>query len=425
MLSRIFRSAHPTPCSSTLLHPSCSPLRYASVKAGIARGLRASGVELSNPRKSKRTKPRRGPNTGALGQKRVAEKKAKAAAPTAKPQTRESSEAERQPPRIPYPFPVPYTTATSVFVPGRRAIESILLANRRTIYKIYIAKQSRSSIATRQLESEARKRRVVVELKSQEWIDRALGALKMDGVVNDGCLVECSEFVYTPLEHLSDPHSAKRSFEYVAQNERRPQTLMRDLEGSDWRAPFLLWLHEVVDTGNIAALYRSAIYFGVDAVILTERGTGRMQPKTLRASAGSAEFLPTFTVANTGEFLKKSKARGWQFLGAMPPAKDRKTSKKIDVSVMEHSPVEKQPCVLVLGNESQGLSKDIKEACDASITIPAAGRRAMQAGVDSLNVSSAGTLLFSRLLQRSDTKKEGHEVHETGVSLSEDKRRVF
>lgn len=37
--------------------------------------------------------------------------------------------------------------------------------------------------------------------------------------------------------------------------------------------PLILWLHGVVDTGNIAGLYRSALYYGVDAMALSTRAT--------------------------------------------------------------------------------------------------------------------------------------------------------
>ena len=276
----------------------------------------------------------------------------------------------------------------------------------------------------RQLEAEAKRRRVPVELMSQDWIDRVLATLKMDGVVNDGCLVECSEFTYTTLATLGSAEKGEY-LPYFSINERETRRLERDAEGVAWRAPLLLWLHEVVDTGNIAALYRSAIYFGVDAVVLSERGTGRMQPKTLRASAGAAEFLPTFVVGDTEGFMRRSKNAGWSFLGAMPPARDPRTSKKIDVGEMKATPVERKPCVLVLGNESQGLAKEIREECDMTVSIPGAGQRALQAGVDSLNVSAAGTLLLSKLLQRGDSREEVIQPHETGVKFSQAKEKVF
>lgn len=228
----------------------------------------------------------------------------------------------------------------------------------------------------------------------------------MPGTVNDGCLLECSELSYTPIAHLTGHDNGPGAFTYLAGGEAQPRTISRGEEGG-WRAPFVLWLHEVVDTRNIAALYRSALYFGVDAVVLTERGTGRMQPAALRASAGAAEFLPTFTVMNTKAFMTRSREQGWQFLGALPPAKDKESSRKIDVNEMKRTPVEEKPSVLVLGNEDQGLSKEIKMACDLSVTIPAAGKMAAEVGVDSLNVSVAGTLLFSRLLQKPATDWTG------------------
>ncbi|KAL9088543.1 MAG: hypothetical protein Q9159_003033 [Coniocarpon cinnabarinum] len=321
--------------------------------------------------------------------------------------------------RSSHPFPVPYTTATSVFVPGRRATEAILSAHRRQSHTLYISSSSRSATSVRQLESLSQKRKCPVKVVEQSYIDQILNTLKMGGVVNDGVLLECSELSYLITNSLGRWDAERRLLNVRSAN-GYDEKIETDASGAQWRPPLLLWLHEVVNTSNIAALYRSAIYFGVDAVILTERGTGRIQPSSLRASAGAVEFLPTLTVADPKLFIQHSKKAGWRFLGAMPPAK-KGDSAKVDVMNSDATSMAGEgakPSVLVLGNEDQGLSTEIRERCDVAVTVAAAGERAARAGVDSLNVGVAGSLLFSRLLQRPRSKK---------VRLSEEavKERIF
>ena len=318
---------------------------------------------------------------------------------------------------------MPYTTATSVFIPGRRATESILLASRRQTYNLYISNNSRSSTSIRQLDSLAKAKKCPVNYVTQDYIDRILNTLKMGLVVNDGVLLECAELTYTPVEALGRYSADKRNFEILGRRLQQRGVIECEAEGARWRGPLLLWMHEVVNTQNIAALYRSAIYFGVDAVVLTERGTGRIQPSALRASAGAVEFLPTLVVDDAKAFMTASKRAGWRFMGAMPPAKG-KDSRKINVMTEETILGDRQPSVVILGNEDQGLDAQIKEACDKAVTIPAAGDRAAKAGIDSLNVSVAGTMLFSRLLQRPKAAEGGGRESQS-MRISDEKSSLF
>ena len=253
---------------------------------------------------------------------------------------------------------------------------------------------------------------------AQDYVDKMLTTLGMQGVVNDGIVLECSDLEYTAVDTLARWDRERETFGIDLAERRGRNTIQCEGSGAAWRPPMLLWLHEVVNTANIAALYRSAIYFGVDGIILTDKGTGKIQPSALRASAGAVEFLPTLTVANPTSFIKDSKRAGWRFMGAMPPAK-RGDSKKVDVTRMDRtimSGEEARPSVLALGNEDQGLSATVRDGCDVAVTIPAGGERASKAGIDSLNVSVAGTLLFSRLLQRptTDGKVKLSEAGERG-----------
>ena len=52
------------------------------------------------------------------------------------------------------------------------------------------------------------------------------------------------------------------------------------------------------------------------------------------------------------------------------------------------------PCVLVLGNEQEGLSERVKKRCDALVSVPGSGN------MESLNVSVAAGVILAELYRR-------------------------
>lgn len=69
------------------------------------------------------------------------------------------------------------------------------------------------------------------------------------------------------------------------------------------------------------------------------------------------------------------------------------------------SPCVSSPCVLVLGNEDKGLPSWLIQRASDRICIPSCSKTAMEAGLDSLNVSVAGGILCERLLTKSSHAK--------------------
>ena len=52
-------------------------------------------------------------------------------------------------------------------------------------------------------------------------------------------------------------------------------------------SPQLLWLDGITDVRNIGAIARTAKCFGVDAIILTEKGNGAINEEAVKTSAGA------------------------------------------------------------------------------------------------------------------------------------------
>jgi 23S rRNA (guanosine2251-2'-O)-methyltransferase len=139
-----------------------------------------------------------------------------------------------------------------------------------------------------------------------------------------------------------------------------------------------LGLDSVTDVGNFAALIRSAAAFGVYAIILSRHDTVSLTPVVAKRSAGAIERMSIVRVANIVRALDELKQHGFWVYGADTQA------------VLTAAQVAwPERVVLVLGAESGGIRRLVRERCDSLVRIP------MQAGTNSLNVATAGAILLA------------------------------
>lgn len=150
-------------------------------------------------------------------------------------------------------------------------------------------------------------------------------------------------------------------------------------------ATSLLLLDGVHNPANVGMIIRSATAAGLDGVVVPRRGTADLGPLVIKASAGvalhatllrcdtsveAAGHLADARFALVG--LDAGRPGGGSLFGAELP--DR--------------------AAYVVGNEADGLSPEVAERVDRWLRIP------LQGGVESLNVSSAATLLAYEIGRR-------------------------
>jgi TrmH family RNA methyltransferase len=142
-------------------------------------------------------------------------------------------------------------------------------------------------------------------------------------------------------------------------------------------AQFLLILDRVSDPGNLGTLLRSARALGWDGAFLTPGCTDPWNEKALRAAKGATFTLP-WKAGTWEELCALLKNQNMQLLAADASGKDCATCQT------------RPPLALALGNESQGLSKELQDIAER-IAIPMMGR------IESLNVAAAGAILMHQL----------------------------
>jgi len=138
-----------------------------------------------------------------------------------------------------------------------------------------------------------------------------------------------------------------------------------------------LVLDAVRDPGNVGTILRSADAFAIDAVIMTDDCADPLSPKTVRSTMGAVfrQRISVIRRENAGEFLS---LLGVPVYGASADEGARDI-RKADLS----------RCAVIIGNESNGLSREMRSLCTGILKIPMKGR------AESLNASvAAGIAAF-------------------------------
>ncbi len=146
--------------------------------------------------------------------------------------------------------------------------------------------------------------------------------------------------------------------------------------------------------GNIGTLIRSADAFGASGVIITGHAADPYDPKAVRATTGSLFALPVVRVPSHRDVLDWIAAVR---ADGLPQVQIIGTDEHGDVDVAEHDLT--GPTLLLIGNETHGLSKGWQEASDRMVRIPIVG------AASSLNAAAAGTVaLYEAARQRAERR---------------------
>jgi TrmH family RNA methyltransferase len=136
------------------------------------------------------------------------------------------------------------------------------------------------------------------------------------------------------------------------------------------------------DPGNLGTLIRTADAVGAAAVILIEPCVDPFDPKTVRGSMGSLFNLPLVRTSNVPALFERLRSHGSRSVGA-----DAHQGKAWGQGLW------KGGTALILGNEAQGLSEDVRIHVEEWARLPIMGK------AESLNVAIAGGVLMYEWLR--------------------------
>lgn len=141
---------------------------------------------------------------------------------------------------------------------------------------------------------------------------------------------------------------------------------------------FLLVLDHINDPGNLGTIIRTADWFGLKSLYLSQGCVDPYSPKVVRATMGSIFHLNIYEHVDIHPLLVRTKRDGYYSFATTLDGVD------IDARIKN---IDKK--ILLMGSESHGIDPDLIRLCDTTVKIKGVGR------AESLNVAVAtGILLY-------------------------------
>ena len=245
----------------------------------------------------------------------------------------------------------------SDMIEGRNAVLEAFRSG-RCVDKLFVLDGCQDG-PVRTIIREARKKDTIINFVPKERLDQLSETKSHQGVI-----AQVAPYEYSTVEEI------------MARAEKKGE------------APFLILLDNVEDPHNLGAVIRTANLAGAHGVIIPKRHSAGLTSVVAKTSAGALNYTPVARVTNLVRTMEDLKEKGIWFVCA---DMDGQTMYDLDLT---------GPIGLVIGNEGEGVSRLVKEACDFTASIP------MRGDIDSLNASvAAGVLAFEIVRQQMAKKK--------------------
>jgi len=223
-------------------------------------------------------------------------------------------------------------------------------------------------------------RNVVVEVLQDDNIEvhklHMASSNKTDGAIN-------TILSLAKKRDINITYHEKNSLSRISKNAKQDQGVAIDIIAQTYKNASeiksmdnfrLIALDGIQNPQNLGMIIRSCAAGNVDGIILPKKSSAKISPLVVKASAGTLFKLPIFYCNSLEDVLPELKDTNIYVLSshAKNSIYDVKATKK---------------SIFVLGNESDGVSKEVEQLCNDAISIP------MQRGVESLNVAVTASLL--------------------------------
>lgn len=231
---------------------------------------------------------------------------------------------------------------------GRKPVLEALQNPDLTIATLHLAESNRSGGALEQILALAQQRQIGIRYHSKQ----ALSRISKNAREDQGVAADLDLPGYQLLE------------QWLPQAPARP-----------WR---LLALDRITNPQNLGMIIRSACAGDIDGVLIPTKGCAPLSPLVIKASAGTLFRAPLLRCEQLATALRE--------LGKQ--AEIAILAADADNSLFDPLPDTNR--VYVLGNETDGVSDEIRALAQRRLSIP------MQRGVESLNVATTAALIAYR-----------------------------
>lgn len=185
------------------------------------------------------------------------------------------------------------------------------------------------------------------------------------------------DFVYVPeniFKMISDVESPQGVLAVIGKPNKEEINLDEDI---------ILALDDIQDPGNLGTILRTADSVGLKQILVSKGTADSFNPKVVRSTMGAIFRVKVIQREDLKNTLKDLQQKDYKIIC---------TSLKTKKSIYD---VEYKKKVIVIGNEANGVSKDILNIADEKVIIPMLGK------TESLNASVAtGVILYEYVRQK-------------------------
>ncbi len=148
---------------------------------------------------------------------------------------------------------------------------------------------------------------------------------------------------------------------------------------------FTILLDRVGNANNLGAIVRSAAFFGIKNIVIPlDEAQSSVTTSSYRVAEGGMEYVNIYSIRSIPYLLQDMKDKlvriGTSLEGSV-------SSRNLGNFVKDKG------AIIVLGNEENGISEEVKKNCDKLVMIP----RGQNVKVDSLNVAQAASVICYEL----------------------------
>lgn len=168
-----------------------------------------------------------------------------------------------------------------------------------------------------------------------------------------------------------------------------PQGIMAIIEKNaqdaqiDYSQDIIVVLDDVQDPGNLGTILRTVDSIGLNQIIVSKGTADAFNSKVVRSTMGAIFRIKIIEVENLAQAIKEMRKHHFKLMV---------TSLQTKNSIYD---IDFNKKIIVIGNEANGVSKEIQDMADEKAKIPMLGR------TESLNASvAAGVVMYEYVRQK-------------------------
>lgn len=196
--------------------------------------------------------------------------------------------------------------------------------------------------------------------------------------VNIKKIIICEELFNEKIDFNDIEYVDEKIFKYISETET-PQgvlAVVEQKESNNVLGDIIFALDNVQDPGNLGTIIRTLDCAGINSLILSSGCADLYNSKVVRSTMGAIFRVNIEKHTNFTEKLLELKQKGYKII-----VTSLNTNKSLyDIDFREKS-------IVVIGNESKGVSSEVMDLADTKIKIPMLGR------TESLNAGVAASII--------------------------------